>query len=171
MKNTQFPTSNRVVQLDNLKLKSSEKLKISTVLKKSLRFFTKIAIRFTVATCIIILLTYFGIFNLLNEFLTNYFTFLNDKELTILSSALFNYLLAMYITGMYLSNNVLTIKEELTTLFIAQIISTPLVHVRLYIPNRLAFFSANIVIKWSFFDIFTSILTSLLCLTLVLYCI
>ena len=138
------------------------------VLLKTLRLYKKIVLRFGIITIIVLLLTYFGVFDYIGKFLSKSLSLLNEKYLTIIVTALANYISAIYLAGMFLNSNLLTIKDVLYILYLSQLITTPIMYFRSYLPYRLAFFSYKIVLRWIFIDLFSAMLSTLICLIIIL---
>ncbi|OYT27023.1 MAG: hypothetical protein B6V02_00710, partial [Thermoprotei archaeon ex4572_64] len=138
------------------------------VLLKTLKLYRRIVLRFGIITIIVLLLVYSGVFDYVGKVLSKSLSFLNEKYLTIIITALANYISAIYLAGMFLSSNLLTLKDVLYVLYLSQLIVTPITYFRGYLPYRLAFFNCRIVLRWILIDLFSATLSTITCITIIL---
>ncbi len=126
------------------------------VFKVTNRLFLGIAWKLAIAFLVLAIMVYFKLFDALGELLVTYMPFLDEKTLMIVSAGAAYFISAMYFAGAFIKSGLMTPIKAVYALHIALIIASPITYLRSYLPERLAFFSRGIVLRWILIDISSS---------------
>jgi len=156
---------------DREKVKRDLRHVVSISLRKTLRMFKRIAIRFGIVTSIVILLLMFHIFDMIGGLLKPVLSLLgfNTYMISVVMIQIFHFLTALYLAGTFYSQGLLTLKQVFITIFTGNLIAIPLVHFRHYLPYRASLFGFRIALRWTLFDLCTSMFTNIIALLIAIY--
>ncbi len=142
-----------------------------TSLKKTLKMFKRIALRFGIVTSIVVLLLMFHVFDIIGEFIKPFLSSLgfNTYMMSVVMIQIFHFLTALYLAGTFYSQGLLTLKQVFVTIFTGNLIALPLVHFRHYLPYRASLFGFKLALRWTLFDLCTSLFTNVIALLIAIY--
>jgi hypothetical protein len=144
-----------------------ERVSWRAVFRNAIRIWSKVTIRMAAITAIIAVLDGAGVFKVLGVFLNSLFT-LSGAGAVILTAATVNSLSAMYMAGAFLARGEVAVKEALVALFAGQLISTPLVHFRIQLPQRIGLFGVKIAVIFTIYTLIFSELATIAVLMVLL---
>ncbi|NPB00969.1 MAG: hypothetical protein GXO10_06305 [Crenarchaeota archaeon] len=140
-------------------------------IRKTLKMFKRIAIRFGIVTSVVVLLLMFHIFDIIGNVIRPFLSLLgfNTYMISVVMIQIFHFLTALYLAGTFYSQGLLTLKQVFVTIFTGNLIAIPLVHFRHYLPYRASLFGFRVAIRWTLFDLCTSMFTNIVALLIALY--
>ncbi|NPA70366.1 MAG: hypothetical protein GXO26_06100 [Crenarchaeota archaeon] len=140
-------------------------------LRKTLKMFKRIAVRFGIVTSIVILLLIFHVFDMIGSLIRPFLSMFgfNTYMMSVVMIQIFHFLTALYLAGTFYSQGLLTLKQVFVTIFTGNLIAIPLVHFRHYLPYRASLFGFKVALRWTLFDLCTSMFTNIIALLIAIY--
>ncbi len=146
-----------------------ERVKIGLI--RGLRTLKKILPRLAIAAVIVVVLTGTNVMeylaSVLNPVLSN--LGLTESMIIVIVTQAIHYMSGMYIAAALFNEGHLTLKQLIIAMLAGAMIRTIVLHLRSYLPVRSAFFTFRVALRWTLFDISTSILTCIAAILLVIF--
>ena len=94
---------------------------------------------------------------------------LSSMSVIVITTTSMQYISGLYIAASLYMQGYLTVKELILSMLVGSLFHSVIVHIRSYLPLRSVFFGLDVALRWTLFDLATTIVTMLVVIVAVLY--